>query len=156
MEDEQADVGDDIEAGEWRVDKEVNYVQLYRTRDAIEAFTPLAPSMAPSPLQVLIGACYGSPEERRAVNTDNSRTPLTDTSVLASLNSSQRHAVELSLAQRLLCIQGPPGTGKTQVADALIRVWSSQRFDGPVVAAAPPTWARTIWPGGYWGQRLCA
>ena len=57
--------------------------------------------------------------------------------MLASLNSSQRHAVELSLAQRLLCIQGPPGTGKTQVADALIQVWSSQRSDGPVVAAAP-------------------
>ena len=44
---EQADVGDDIEAGEWRVDKEVNYVQFYRTSAAIEAFASLAPFMAP-------------------------------------------------------------------------------------------------------------
>jgi hypothetical protein len=60
-----------------------------------------------------------------------------DMAALASLNPSQRNAVQRSLAQRLLPIQGPPGTGKTQVADVIFRVWKSIGVRGPAVGAAP-------------------
>ena len=127
----------DIENGTWRLDVEVNYVPYYRVAHAINHFTSLPPTSPPSTLQVLIGSYFGNPQQRRAFNEATGRALPADVTALASLNNSQRNAVERSLAQRVLLIQGPPGTGKTQVADAIFRVWKSIGVQGPAVGAAP-------------------
>ena len=80
----------DIEEGTWRLDLEVNYVQLYRVSRAMDKFTSLTPPSSPSTLQVLIGTYLGNSEQRRALNQDTDRAPPADMSALAFLNDSQK------------------------------------------------------------------
>jgi hypothetical protein len=99
------DVG--IENDTWRLDVEVNYVPYYRVANAINCFTSLPPTSSPSTLQVLIGSYFGNSQQRRAFNEATVRPLAADMAALASLNDSQRNAVQRSLAQRVLL--GPTG-----------------------------------------------
>jgi len=82
----------DIANGTWRLDVEVNYVQIYRVSHAINTFISIPPTELPSALQVLIGSSFGNSQQRRVIN-EAIVPPLTaDMTAIASLNDSQRIA----------------------------------------------------------------
>ena len=77
---------EDIGDGTWRLDVQANYVPLYRVGHAIECFTDVPPNTPPSPVQVLIGTCFGDSKERRAINESTCRPLEINTEVYTSLN----------------------------------------------------------------------
>lgn len=127
----------DILDGKWRLDREVNWIPLFRTTKALGKFTRLYGD--PSALQMLLGAQEHIAQEKRNLNTTSEPDPLAATGheAFANLNESQRLAVGQSMTQKALCIQGPAGTGKTQTADAILQIYCSLPHQTPMVAAAP-------------------
>ncbi|UKZ60191.1 uncharacterized protein TrAtP1_001476 [Trichoderma atroviride] len=70
-------------------------------------------------------------------DTDTLMPGLTLSEADASLNTSQRSAVEAAQRNKLVCLWGPPGTGKTQTIVAIIRRLQQDAKTERILVTAP-------------------